>query len=155
MDGTELKSRQRFTPEEDARLDAIVRQLGASKWRLIASFLPGKTARQCRDRYQNYLNPKYKNEPWTLEEDMLLYQKIQEVGPTFRALAPFFPDRSKDNINNKLKNWVFSNAIKEIKVKKTSQKRKTDEFDFSIESLLNSKKLGINMNHESTLIRCW
>jgi hypothetical protein len=51
----------RFTAEEDERLLALVQtqQLHgpAICWLAIAAQMPGRNARQCRDRYNNYINP--------------------------------------------------------------------------------------------------
>ena len=46
--------RRKFTPGEDERLRNIVLRNGPKKWQKIALEMPGRTARQCRDRYQNY-----------------------------------------------------------------------------------------------------
>ena len=71
----------KFSSEEDKKLAEVVEKLGAKRWKVIASFIDGKTARQCRDRYTNYLRPDLVFDRWTPEEDLLLIQKYYEIGP--------------------------------------------------------------------------
>ena len=47
---------------------------GAKKWSLIASYLPGRIGKQCRERWHNHLNPDIKKEAWTEEEDTAILQ---------------------------------------------------------------------------------
>ena len=39
-----------WRPEEDAQLMALVTELGASHWSIIASYLEGRVGKQCRER---------------------------------------------------------------------------------------------------------
>jgi hypothetical protein len=71
--------RLRFSKEEDIQLKEFILQYGEN-WNLIASLMNGKNSRQVRDRYSNYLSPSLNLEPWTIEEDELLKEKISEVG---------------------------------------------------------------------------
>lgn len=43
--------RKKFSPEEDEQLKKLVEKMGSKKWGNIAKFMPGRTGRQCRDRY--------------------------------------------------------------------------------------------------------
>ena len=40
-----------WTPEEDAKVKALVKELGPKKWSIIASNLPGRIGKQCRERW--------------------------------------------------------------------------------------------------------
>lgn len=68
--------KKKFTKEEDLLICQLVKQHGACKWNEIAKSVPGKTGKQCRDRYQNYLHPEFFNGQWTKEGDALLYEKF-------------------------------------------------------------------------------
>ncbi|XP_024977911.1 transcription factor MYB98-like [Cynara cardunculus var. scolymus] len=46
-----------WNSEEDRLLMQLVKQYGDSKWSRIAEKLPGRIAKQCRDRWQNHLRP--------------------------------------------------------------------------------------------------
>ena len=42
-----------WQPEEDAKVVELVSKLGAKKWSTIASHLPGRIGKQCRERWPN------------------------------------------------------------------------------------------------------
>ena len=94
-------SRKRFTQEEDATLKSLVDKLGVKLWDEIALHMPNRTARQCRDRYNNYLFKEITHQPWTPEEDKLILEKYQEYGPHWVKIAKFLNGRSGNNIKNR------------------------------------------------------
>lgn len=94
-------SYKKFSEEEDVLLKNIVNTFGAKNWRLIASMLPNKTARQCRDRYMNYLAPGFIHSEWTNEEDKLLAKKYVEFGPQWTKIQKYFPYRTANSIKNR------------------------------------------------------
>ncbi|OHS93588.1 Myb-like DNA-binding domain containing protein [Tritrichomonas foetus] len=93
-------SRQKFTPEEDQKLKDLVEELGEANWNEVANRLSTRSARQCRERFKNYLSPSIKNDPWTEEDDNKLKEKFAEYGPKWSLIATFFPSRSDVNIKN-------------------------------------------------------
>jgi hypothetical protein len=60
----------------------------------------GRTTRQCRERWQNYLRPGIQNGPWTKAEEDLLVQKHAELGPVWRTIQQFFPNRTDIDLKN-------------------------------------------------------
>eukprot|EP00967_Tisochrysis_lutea_P125178 scaffold210125_cov33-Tisochrysis_lutea.AAC.1 len=60
--------KQAWTPEEDAKLLAMVQTHGPSAWSQIALHLPGRVGKQCRERWHNHLSPEVKKENFTEEE---------------------------------------------------------------------------------------
>lgn len=94
--------RQRFRPAEDKKLKQLVIEAGSSiDWEQIAYSLGnGRTVRQCRERFKNYLSPKLKKSPWSPEEDALLLDKFKELGPRWCQMMQFFSGRSSTNIKN-------------------------------------------------------
>jgi hypothetical protein len=93
--------RRRFTANEDKTLRGLVCMYGLNEWRTIAAFLPERTPRQCRDRYEYYLAPNVYNPPWTDAEDALLQQKIAECGSKWVFLSRFFPGRNGNHLKNR------------------------------------------------------
>ena len=59
--------------EEDALVVELVNKHGAKKWNLIASMLPpGRSGKQCRERWHNQLNPVSNcKQPWSEHEDRI------------------------------------------------------------------------------------
>ncbi|OHS92783.1 Myb-like DNA-binding domain containing protein [Tritrichomonas foetus] len=95
----ENRQRFRFSNKEDVILLSLVKD-GKPKWNEIALNLPGRTARQCRERYTNYLRPDLNKSQWTIQEDEMLGQKYQIYGPQWKIISTFFPGRSPVNVKN-------------------------------------------------------
>jgi hypothetical protein len=93
--------KMKFTPTEDEILMRVVDELGPDDWQMISKRLPGRNARQCRDRWLNYLSPDVENGPWTPQEEDLLIAKFQEFGSSWKHIATFFPSRTDINIKSR------------------------------------------------------
>jgi hypothetical protein len=55
--------KRKFTAEEDHFLGELVQEHGTEAWTFVARFMGTRTPRQCRDRYDNYLNPTLRSDP--------------------------------------------------------------------------------------------
>lgn len=97
----EKKTHQMFSQDEDQLLKNIVAIFGPKNWRLIASMVPNKTSRQCRDRYMNYLAPGLVHSDWSIEEDNLLIEKYNEFGSCWTKIQQYFPCRTANAIKNR------------------------------------------------------
>jgi len=73
------KIKVKFTEEEDQKLTSIVMQVGAKDWIKVSQLMETRNPRQCRERWNNYINPALRTDPWTPEEDILLDQKNKEL----------------------------------------------------------------------------
>jgi hypothetical protein len=93
--------RRLFTPEEDARLVMAMHSEPFVNWDIIAAQLPGRTARQCRERWLNYLSPGVRSGPWTKYEDELLVARINELGRAWSIFTRHFNGRSENDIKNR------------------------------------------------------
>jgi hypothetical protein len=94
-------SRRKFMPDEDRQLRALVAQLGTKSWGKIATYMPTRSPRQCRDRYKNYLLDSLVSDVWTAREDAILIQKVQEIGPKWVEIAKFLSGRSGNHVKNR------------------------------------------------------
>lgn len=101
LDTSMVKTHKKFTAIEDQRLRELVAQFGARKWKSIALLMPGRTGRQCRDRYTNYLCPGFFNGEWTAQEDQLLADKYKEYGPSWAKMVTFFEGRTANSLKNR------------------------------------------------------
>jgi hypothetical protein len=93
--------RRKFSPTEDSRLRAVVDAIGTKSWEAVARMIPGRTARQCRDRYKNYLLDNLMSDAWTPEEDAKIIQKYTEMGPKWVKIALFLDGRSGNHVKNR------------------------------------------------------
>ena len=122
MTSKKASMKAKFSEEEDKVLREIVLSHGACEWSNIALSLPGRTARQCRDRWTNYLNPLLCNKEWTEEEDTLLMEMYKEFGTHWKDLSIFFNNRSLNNVRNRV--LMLERRNKSKKHKKHNEKVK-------------------------------
>ena len=59
---------------------SAVASYGVRAWPLVASMTPGRTGKQCRERWHNHLDLAVKKEPWSIAEERMLLQLQQEYG---------------------------------------------------------------------------
>jgi len=67
-------------------------------WRLVASVIPGRTAKQCRARWVNNLNPSLRKDSWTKSEDDTIIRLRNMVGPRWAYIASQLDGRSENSV---------------------------------------------------------
>ena len=73
-----------------------------SRWAKIAEVMPGRTAKQCRERYNNHVDPAIKKDKvWTAEEDSMLMELHAEHHNQFAKIARHIPGRCYDDVKNR------------------------------------------------------
>jgi hypothetical protein len=97
------KKKEPFGSDEDAKLRELVAALGPGSWAAISVQIPGRSPRQCRERWKLYLSPDVTNDPWSLEDEQRLVKMYFTVGPRWTLIAKAFPDRTANNVKNKTK----------------------------------------------------
>jgi hypothetical protein len=90
-----------FEPWEDIRLADLVQIHGTTNWHIIANYLPGRNAHQCRERWSNYVNPNLLKHEWTESEDEILLTTYRDIGPKWFIIANFLPGRSRNSVKNR------------------------------------------------------
>jgi hypothetical protein len=90
-----------FKPEEDARLIQIMTTMPFLSWDSVAGNFTDRTARQCRERWLNYLCPQVRTGPWTNEEDVMLIAMLNQHGRSWSLIRRLFNGRSENDIKNR------------------------------------------------------
>ncbi|KAG6950852.1 hypothetical protein JG687_00013985 [Phytophthora cactorum] len=79
--------------EEDQVLEYLVTQ-GCNNWGQIAERIPGRTPKQCRERWKNHLDPAINKGPYTEEEDSQSYAPPQQYeGQDYNGYDPRYYER--------------------------------------------------------------
>ena len=101
MPKKKLHPKVKFTAEDDKKLKDLVEQYGTTDWNLISQKMETRNARQCRERWENYLSSNVNRSPFTPEEDLLLMQKYQELGAKWVAISKSFNNRTDISVKSR------------------------------------------------------
>lgn len=96
------KKNGKWSPKEDAQLIALVGKYG-TEWQPISDEIPGRTTKQCSNRWISHLDPSIKKGPFEPEEDMLLLTTIQKIGARPSQIAEQMPGRTAEMVKNRIK----------------------------------------------------
>ena len=73
---------------EDEILKSAIMKYGKNQWARVATLLPRKTAKQCKRRWEEWLDPMIKKTEWTREEDEKLLHLAKLMPTQWRTIAP-------------------------------------------------------------------
>jgi hypothetical protein len=143
MRGVGGARKHKWTPVEDYRLGTIVAAFGSSSWRLVAELLPGRSGKQCRERWLARMAPDVKSEVWNPQEDAILVAAQAQFGNKWARIREMLPGRSAVAVKNRW-TWLCRRDIPnhseeftaivmaqpEIQPKQGSDKQGRDLFDW-------------------------
>lgn len=95
------KTRSAFTPEEDKIIKEFVQKNGPKTWKQLSHILAGRTPRQIRERYKNYLDPDVHFCEFTDEEDLKLLNLASVYQKKWCKLREHFPNRTDVHLKNR------------------------------------------------------
>ena len=138
------RARTPFTKDEDKLLTMLVNKYGENKWKTIAEHMKRRSVRQCRERWQNALCNKIVKSNWTPEEDQLILQKFNEIGPHWKHMESFFNGRVSYDIRNRchslLKRQQLINQNNQMHAEETALPDPQSNQIFTGESANNDQK---------------
>lgn len=102
--GSPSRTQRLWTPEEDERLLATVSAYPHSKnppWPKIAESIPGRTGKQCRERFKDHLDPSLRQAEWSQTEDATIFRLYSAEGSKWSRMTKLLPGRTDNNIKNR------------------------------------------------------
>ena len=75
-----------WSKKEDDLLQELMKE-DFKNWGELARFFPGRTAKQCRERWSHHLDPTIDKSPFTVEEDEIALVLYSELGPQWSNIA--------------------------------------------------------------------
>ena len=127
----------RWSADEDSLLLSLVTN-GKLSWTAIAERIPGRTSKQCRERWFNFLDPSLKHGSYSVEEDEKLWKLHCELGGRWAKIAKLMPGRSENSVK------VRCNALRRQKnvgpLKRSRSESSEDDEDQSEDSSINHQE---------------
>lgn len=116
------KKRRLWTKQEDEKLRLLVSYWGdqsgrQSNWDKIAAQFTNRNAKNCRKRWFHSLDPKLRRGKWSPNEDKVLLEAYEQLGPSWQRIAQLIPGRTDDQcskrytdvldpaVHNRLRPW--------------------------------------------------
>jgi hypothetical protein len=152
----------KWTEDEDIKLQYSVQMHRGKNWVAIALLVPGRTGKQCHNRWKDELDPTIdraneRTGSWTEEEDLKLKYSVEmHSGKDWVAIATLVPDRTRKQCHNRWKD-ILDPSIDRANGRTGSW---TEEEDIKLQYSVQMHR-GINWTAIATLVpgrtgkQCW
>ncbi|ODV61369.1 uncharacterized protein ASCRUDRAFT_7610 [Ascoidea rubescens DSM 1968] len=131
-----------WTNVEDEVLRAAISKYGLNQWSRCSSLLSRKTAKQCKSRWKEWLDPSIKKIQWSTAEDASLLRLVKILPNQYRTIAPIVgrtPTQCIERYQYLLNNNLINNNNKDNEQKAILDKKTDDSLNLT----------GINDSHPS------
>ena len=106
-ESTSFDCRVTWTPDEDKMLKIVVdsfhAQLKGNRWSEMAKLIPGRSAKQCRDRYNNFMCKNISRSKFSHSEDQIIIRQYKQFGPCWRRISQILGNRSPLQVSNRFR----------------------------------------------------
>ena len=90
--------------EQEALVDCVTQTIASNqelRWFIVARAIPGRSSKQCRERYYNHHAPGINKGPWSSEELSTLQERAVTLQCKWSAIARAMPGRTEAMVKNK------------------------------------------------------
>ncbi len=112
-----------WQPKEDQVIKGMM-EAGVTKWSLIASKIPGRIGKQCRERWFNHLDPSVKKGIWLDEEDEVLIRFQSQIGNKWCKISEHLPGRTENDVKNRWRSSKVKKIVKKMNESNILSKKK-------------------------------
>ena len=135
--------------QEDNLLKDWIKKYGPRKWEQCGKFIQGRSGKQCREHWNNCLNPDLIKGEWTTEEDFLIMQFYEIYKGKLKKIMHLFNGRTDNSIKNRFFSQLRKIATKNMSIseRKLCPKIKLERLKNHLnEAISQSKKEFLNEN---------
>jgi len=103
-ESTVIPSKKPWLVREDNQLKGYVHAMPTQcriSWTKVSMLMGNRSAKQCRDRWFNYLRPNSNKGEWAIEEDLKVVELQSLYGNKWTMIASFLPGRSDYDIRRR------------------------------------------------------
>ncbi|KAL3926579.1 MAG: hypothetical protein SGPRY_003234 [Prymnesium sp.] len=136
-----------WTTQEDETLMRMVHAHGPGRWSQVASHLPGRLGKQCRERWFNHLAPEVRKGAWTADEDRLIMNSVREMGTKWSSIVKLLPGRSDNAIKNRYYSAIRKAHRQESRAHDVHSQQDENERAAKEAAQIAAASLGIDLRH--------
>lgn len=133
-----------WTKAEDDALRQAIALHGTRNWSMVATMVPGRNGKQCRERWSGKLNPNLAKEAWTPEEDEQLIKLHNDLGNKWAIIGTYLPGRSRISLRNRW-GWHMRHQFRNVNANPSISTGDHKRGDHNQE---NQKEKGFNQSQE-------
>jgi len=120
-----------WSAQEDKLLTEWVEKNGPKSWTKCCDYIYGRTGKQCREHWNNCLNPNLIKGDWTAEEDFLIMHFYGKYNGSWKKIINLFYGRTENSIKNR-----FFSQLRKIATSNLSPSEKRFSSKIKLEELL-------------------
>jgi hypothetical protein len=93
------------------------------RWKDVSRMVPNRIGKQCRERWDNHLNPDLTKAAWSEAEELQMIEAHSRLGNKWTKIAREMNGRSENDVKNHWHSLAFKKRFPEL----VSKKRKCED----------------------------